>query len=93
MERLRTLATPKRIVAFIIAVLVLIFAFQNLNTVELKIVFFTLNISLLFLIIGIFILGLIVGWTFKRNDLKKVVENIQKDTKKELSDLQDQLKK
>ncbi len=93
MERLRTLATPKRIVAFIIAVLVLIFAFQNLNTIELKIVFFTLNISLLFLIIGIFILGLIVGWTFKRNDLKKVVENIQKDTKKELSDLQDQLKK
>lgn len=93
MERLRTLASPKRIVAFIIAVLVLIFAFQNLNTVELKIVFFTLNISLLFLIIGIFILGLIVGWTFKRNDLKKVVENIQKDTKKELSDLQDQLKK
>ncbi|NSU67866.1 DUF1049 domain-containing protein [Enterococcus faecalis] len=93
MERLKTLATPKRIVALIIAVLVLIFAFQNLNTVELTIIFFSVKIPLLFLIIGIFILGMIVGWTFKRNDLKKVVENIQQDTKQELSDLQDQLKK
>ena len=93
MERLKTLATPKRIVALIIAVLVLIFAFQNLNTVELTIIFFSVKIPLLFLIIGIFILGMIVGWTFKRNDLKKVVENIHQDTKQELSDLQDQLKK
>ncbi|EPI39708.1 hypothetical protein [Enterococcus faecalis] len=53
MEKLKSLATPKRVVALIIAVLVLIFAFQNLNTLELTIIFFSVKFPLLFLIISI----------------------------------------
>ena len=51
MEKFKKIATPKRLLALAILILVLIFAFQNLKPVSLNLVFFSLNIPLLLLIV------------------------------------------
>lgn len=93
METVKKIFTPKRVVALIIFILILVFGFQNMNPVELTIIFFSVKIPLLFLIIGLFVLGMITGWSIKRNDVKRIVGDVQSETKKEISDLQKQLKK
>lgn len=92
MEKFKKIATPKRILALIVMILVLIFAFQNLNSVSLNLVFFSLDIPLLVLIIALYVLGVITGWAVKRNDIKHIVNKAQSETKKELKELQDQIK-
>ncbi|MBP6300392.1 MAG: LapA family protein [Lactococcus raffinolactis] len=92
MEKFKKIATPKRILALIILILVLIFAFQNLNTVSLNLVFFSLNMPLLVLIVALYVLGVITGWSVKRNDIKQIVNKAQDETKKEIKDLQEQIK-
>lgn len=92
MDKLKEIATPKRILALIIVILILVFSFQNLNLVELTIIFFSVKLPLLFLILGLYILGIITGWAIKRNDVKKIVEDVKEETKEEFSDLQKKLK-
>lgn len=92
MEKFKKIATPKRILALIVIILVLIFAFQNLNSVSLNLVFFSLDIPLLVLIIALYVLGVITGWAVNRNDIKHIVNKAQSETKKELKELQDQIK-
>ena len=92
MEKLKKIATLKRILTLIVIILVLIFAFQNLNSVSLNLVFFSLDIPLLVFIIALYILGVITGWAVKWNDIKHIVNSAQSETKKELKALQDQIK-
>ena len=46
----------------------------------------------LVLIIALYVLGVITGWAVKRNDIKHIVNKAQSETKKELKELQDQIK-
>ncbi|WP_249641518.1 MULTISPECIES: LapA family protein [unclassified Enterococcus] len=92
MDTLKKIATPKRVIALIILILITIFAFQNMNSVELMIIFFSVKLPLLFLILGVFFLGIFTGWSIKRNDVKKIVADVQSETQKEISNLQKQLK-
>lgn len=93
MEKLKKIATPKRILVLVIFILVLIFAFQNLDPTTVNLIFFSVNIPVLLLILGLYLLGVITGWAVKRNDIKKIVSEAQTETKKDLEDLQKQIKK
>ncbi|MET3564163.1 putative integral membrane protein [Enterococcus rotai] len=92
MDKIKQVVTPKRVVALIIVILIILFAFQNFQTVELSFIFFSLNLPLLILILILYVLGIITGWAIKRNDIKKIVNDVQKETTEELSELQNQLK-
>ena len=92
MENMTKILTPKRVLSLIIFILVLIFGFQNMGSVKLSIIFFSLDIPLLILIFAIYIIGVFTGWAVKRSDVKKIVDNAQDETRKELKELQDQLK-
>ena len=52
---------PKTIIAFIIATLIIIFAIQNIQAVEVKFLFWHLTISRVLIILGSFIIGILVG--------------------------------
>lgn len=93
METFKKIATPKRILFLVIFILVLVFAFQNLKPATVNLIFFSVNIPVLVLILGLYILGVITGWAVKRSDVKKIVNEAQNETKKELDDLQKQIKK
>ena len=92
MENMKKILTPKRVLSLIIFILVLIFGFQNMGSVKLSIIFFSLDIPLLILIFAIYIIGVFTGWAVKRSDVKKIVDNAQDETRKELKVLQEQLK-
>ena len=92
MEKFKKIATPKRLLALAILILVLIFAFQNLKPVSLNLVFFSLNIPLLLLIVVLYSLGVITGWSIKRKDMKQIVNKSQDDIKKEIKALQEHMK-
>ena len=92
MENMKKILTPKRVLSLIIFILVLIFGFQNMVSVKLSIIFFSLDIPLLILIFAIYIIGVFTGWAVKRSDVKKIVDNAQDETRKELKELQEQLK-
>ncbi|NIP31694.1 MAG: DUF1049 domain-containing protein [Candidatus Dadabacteria bacterium] len=55
----------KLILAGILALAVLIFGFQNFQVVEIKFLFWKLEMSRAIMIFLVFILGLITGYTFK----------------------------
>ena len=88
---MKRVATPKRIVGLTIVILVLVFGFQNRNSVELSVIFFSIKLPLIVLIVALYVLGVISGWMFKRNDVKKIVSDVQKETKEELAELKNQL--
>lgn len=92
MENMKKILTPKRVLSLIVFILVLIFGFQNMGSVKLSIIFFSLNIPLLILIFVIYVIGVLTGWAVKRSDVKKIVDNAQDETRKELKELQEQLK-
>lgn len=92
MENMKKILTPKRVLSLIVFILVLIFGFQNIGSVKLSIIFFSLDIPLLILIFAIYIIGVFTGWAVKRSDVKKIVDNAQDETRKELKELQEQLK-
>ena len=91
LEKLKRVATQKRIVGLTIVILVLVFGFQNRNSVELSVIFFSIKLPLIVLIVALYVLGVISGWMFKRNDVKKIVSDVQKETKEELAELKNQL--
>lgn len=91
MEKIKKIVTPKRILFFIIFILVLIFGFQNLKPATVSFIFFNIKIPVLILILGLYALGVITGWSIKRNDVKKLVEEVATDTIKELDDVKKQV--
>ncbi|MCJ1995369.1 LapA family protein [Lactococcus piscium] len=92
MENMKKILTPKRVLSLIVFILVLIFGFQNMGSVKLSIIFFSLDIPLLILIFAIYIIGVFTGWAVKRSDVKKIVDSAQDETRKEIKELQKQLK-
>ena len=44
------------------------------------------------IIVALYVLGVITGWSVKRNDIKQIVNKAQDETKKEIKDLQEQIK-
>ncbi|KXI13198.1 hypothetical protein HMPREF3205_00858 [Streptococcus pasteurianus] len=54
-------------------------------------IFFSIKLPLIVLIVALYVLGVISGWMFKRNDVKKIVSDVQKETKEELAELKNQL--
>lgn len=54
-------------------------------------IFFSTKLPLIVLIVALYVLGVISGWMFKRNDVKKIVSDVQKETKEELAELKNQL--
>ncbi|WP_455723895.1 hypothetical protein [Dysosmobacter welbionis] len=61
METGKKIITLKRVVALLITVCVILFAAQNMNPVGISFIFFSVKIPLLFLILGLFVLGVLVG--------------------------------
>jgi putative membrane protein len=61
----------KQIIITIIVVLLLIVLFQNLDIIKIQLLFWTIDISLLLIILLPFILGGIVGWLTKSSSVKK----------------------
>ena len=47
---------------------------------------------LLVLIVALYGLGVLTGWSIKRNDMKQIVNKSQDDIKKEIKALQEQMK-
>ena len=93
METLKKVVTPKRILFLIIFILVLIFGFQNMKPATVSLIFISVKIPVLFLILGLYVLGVITGWSIKRSDVKKLVEQANTDTKKELDEIKKHVKK
>lgn len=60
-EKVKEVLTIKRITALVIVLLVILFAAQNMNPVGISFIVFTVKIPLLFLILGLFALGILVG--------------------------------
>ncbi len=48
--------------AVILLVVIGIFAFQNIGSVDVAFLFWSINIPKIFLILGFFLLGMIAGW-------------------------------
>ena len=93
METLKKVVTPKRILFLIIFILVLIFGFQNMKPATVSLIFFSIKIPVLFLILGLYVLGVITGWSIKRSDVKRLVEQANTETKKELDEIKKQVTK
>lgn len=66
--------TTKNYIAIVFTVLLLVFAIQNSNDVEINFLFWSTNINLSLLIISSFILGGFIKWLISfRNKVKKVM--------------------
>ncbi|MCK5087959.1 MAG: LapA family protein, partial [Melioribacteraceae bacterium] len=53
---------PKLIVSIIIAVLVIIFMFQNSETVQIHLFFWTISMSRAIMVFSLLIAGILIGW-------------------------------
>ena len=93
METFKKVVTPKRVIFLIIFILVLIFGFQNMKPATVSLIFISVKIPVLFLILGLYVIGVITGWSIKRSDVKKLVEQANTDTKKELDEIKKHVKK
>mgnify|MGYP001059006407 CR=1 FL=1 len=93
METLKKVVTPKRILFLIIFILVLIFGFQNMKPATVSLIFISVKIPVLFLILGLYVIGVITGWSIKRSDVKRLVEQANTETKKELDEIKKQVTK
>lgn len=93
METFKKVVTPKRVIFLIIFILVLIFGFQNMKPATVSLIFISVKIPVLFLILGLYVIGVITGWSIKRSDVKRLVEQANTETKKELDEIKKQVKK
>ncbi len=53
---------PKLIASIIIAVLVIIFMFQNSETVQIHLFFWTISMSRAIMVFSLLIAGILIGW-------------------------------
>lgn len=93
METFKKVVTPKRVIFLIIFILVLIFGFQNMKPATVSLIFISVKIPVLFLILGLYVIGVITGWSIKRSDVKRLVEQANTETKKELDEIKKQVTK
>ena len=93
METFKKVVTPKRVIFLIIFILVLIFGFQNMKPATVSLIFISVKIPVLFLILGLYVIGVITGWSIKRSDVKKLVEQANTETKKELDEIKKHVRK
>ena len=77
----------------IIFILVLIFGFQNMKPATVSLIFISVKIPVLFLILGLYVIGVITGWSIKRSDVKRLVEQANTETKKELDEIKKHVRK
>ena len=57
--------SPKKILSVVLIIIVLIFGLQNIQSVEINLLFWTIEMSRVFMIIIIFIIGFLTGFLFK----------------------------
>lgn len=93
LETFKKVVTPKRVLFLIIFILVLIFGFQNMKPATVSLIFISVKIPVLFLILGLYVIGVITGWSIKRSDVKRLVEQANTETKKELDEIKKQVTK
>ena len=93
METFKKVVTPKRAIFLIIFILVLIFGFQNMKPATVSLIFISVKIPVLFLILGLYVIGVITGWSIKRSDVKRLVEQANTETKKELDEIKKHVRK
>ncbi|WP_058212040.1 LapA family protein [Lactococcus lactis] len=93
MENIKKIFTLKRIIFIIIFILVVIFACQNMSSVSVSFIFFSIKLPILGLILSMYIIGAITGWAVKRNGVKKMINSVQDETKKDIRQLQKQIRK
>ncbi|MGX7046909.1 DUF1049 domain-containing protein [Pseudolactococcus plantarum] len=93
METFKKVVTPKRVIFLIIFILVLIFGFQNMKPATVSLIFISVKIPVLFLILGLYVIGVITGWSIKRSDVKRLVEQANTETKKELDEIKKHVRK
>ena len=58
-----------------------------------SLIFISVKIPVLFLILGLYVIGVITGWSIKRSDVKRLVEQANTETKKELDEIKKHVKK
>lgn len=66
----------KVILNIIVLIIVLILAIVNWQSVTINFVLFKLSVPLFLLVVVILLIGLLIGWTFKQSDIKKVVNKV-----------------
>ncbi|HCN75522.1 MAG TPA: DUF1049 domain-containing protein [Lactococcus sp.] len=93
LETFKKVVTPKRVIFLIIFILVLIFGFQNMKPATVSLIFISVKIPVLFLILGLYVIGVITGWSIKRSDVKRLVEQANTETKKELDEIKKHVRK
>ena len=93
METFKKVVTPKRVIFLIIFILVIIFGFQNMKPATVSLIFISVKIPVLFLILGLYVIGVITGWSIKRSDVKRLVEQANTETKKELDEIKKHVRK
>lgn len=81
MDKIKDFFTVKRVIAIVVSILVIVFAFQNMNPVTINFIFFSVKCPLLFLILILFALGTFLGWLVKQKDIKKTIESVKEDLK------------
>ena len=91
MENIKKIFTLKRIIFIIIFILVIILAYQNMSSVSGSFIFFSIKLPILGLILSMYIIGSITGWAVKRNDVKKMINSVQDETKNDIRQLQKQI--
>ena len=65
----------------------------NMSSVSVCFIFFSIKLPILGLILSMYIIGSITGWAVKRNDVKKMINSVQDQTKKDIRQLQKQIRK
>lgn len=65
MEKLKDFFTPKRVIMLIGIILILLFAFSNLEPVSINFLIAEVNIPLFYEIVGIGIIGFTCGYLLK----------------------------
>ena len=76
-DTVKNFFTIKRSIAIIVCIFVIIFAFQNMHSVTINFIFFSMKFPLLFLILVLFLLGTFSGWMVKQKDIKKTIESVK----------------
>ncbi|MDN5972414.1 lipopolysaccharide assembly protein LapA domain-containing protein [Bifidobacterium crudilactis] len=74
----------KQICAIVVLVIVVLFAFFNWHSVEVNFLIFSVRMPALVLILVSLVIGIAIGWIFKRSDVRKIVEEARAEAEQRL---------
>ncbi|MCI2158261.1 lipopolysaccharide assembly protein LapA domain-containing protein [Bifidobacterium crudilactis] len=74
----------KQICAIAVLVIVVLFAFFNWHSVEVNFLIFSVRMPALVLILVSLVIGIAIGWIFKRSDVRKIVEEARAEAEQRL---------